>query len=161
MMLSTRKTFLLMALYTLTMMATALIYFQNYLGYEPCVLCVAQRIATITIGVIALIAFTHGKATRVYASLLVLASGAGAAIAGRHVWIQSLPEDEVPLCGPSFDYIVDAFPLRDALEMILLGDGSCADVHWDLLGLSIPAWTLIAFLGLLGLAIFQLIRRGK
>ena len=160
-MLSTRKTFLLMALYTLTMMATALIYFQHYLGYEPCVLCVAQRIATITIGVIALIAFAHGKATRVYASLLVLAAGAGAAIAGRHVWIQSLPEDEVPLCGPSFDYIVDAFPLRDALEMILLGDGSCADVHWDLLGLSIPAWTLIAFLGLLGLAIFQLIRRGK
>ena len=157
--ITTRKLFLFMALYTVTMMATALLYFQQYLGYEPCVLCVAQRIATIATGLIALVAFAHGKAPKVYGSLTLLSATVGAAVAGRHIWIQSLPADEVPLCGPSFDYIVEAFPIKDALEMILLGDGSCADVHWNLLGLSIPGWTLVAFIGLIVLSVWLLLRR--
>ena len=35
---------------------------------------------------------------------LVLAAVFGAAIAIRHLWIQALPPDQVPLCGPGLDY---------------------------------------------------------
>ncbi len=141
------------------MMATAVFYFQGYLGYEPCVLCVAQRIAAISVGVLALIAAIHNRWTKFYATLMTIAAGLGVAIAGRHIWIQNLPEDEVPLCGPSFDYIVDAFPWQEAMEMILAGDGNCADIHWSLLGLSIPAWTLVAFVGLLLVGLTLIFRK--
>jgi len=158
-MFTSRRLFALCVFYTAIMMATAVFYFQNHLGYEPCVLCVAQRIGAISVGVIALIAVIHGRWYRFYAGLLTVAAGLGTAVAGRHIWIQNLPEDEVPVCGPSFDYIVDAFPWQDALEMILSGDGNCADIHWSLMGLSIPAWTLVAFVGLLLVSVVILFRK--
>jgi len=65
-------------------------------------------------------------------------------VAGWHVWIQNLPADEGPSCGPGFDYIMDSFPLADALKMIFTGSGECATIDWIFLGLSMPAWVLIA-----------------
>jgi len=153
-----RQTFGLIALYTVIMMVTALLYFQMYLQLEPCVLCVAQRIVTISVGMLALIAFVHGKWVRGYASLILAVVACGIFLAVRHLWIQSLPADQVPLCGPSFDYIVDAFPLQEAVEMVMLGDGNCADIKWSFLGLSIPGWTLVAFVALFVAAIYQLFR---
>jgi disulfide bond formation protein DsbB len=73
---------------------------------------------------------------------------AGSGFAGRHVWLQSLPEDQVPACGPSVDYLLDNFPLSEALQILLRGNGNCAEVDWSLLGLSIPGWTLLAFIGI-------------
>jgi len=32
--------------------------------------------------------------------------------------------------------------------MVLSGSGECAEVSWSLLGLSMPAWVLIAAIGL-------------
>eukprot|EP00581_Thalassiosira_minuscula_P038927 CAMPEP_0184469660 /NCGR_PEP_ID=MMETSP0740-20130409/87085_1 /TAXON_ID=385413 /ORGANISM="Thalassiosira miniscula, Strain CCMP1093" /LENGTH=136 /DNA_ID=CAMNT_0026845625 /DNA_START=225 /DNA_END=636 /DNA_ORIENTATION=+ len=82
---------------------------------------------------------------RVYGFLVVLAAGLGAAIAGRHVWLQSVPEEQVPSCGPGLNFILDNFPISQAIDMVLRGSGECADVLWTFLGLSIPAWTLVAF----------------
>jgi disulfide bond formation protein DsbB len=66
------------------------------------------------------------------------------AVSGWHVRLQNLPADEVPACGPGFDYIIDAFPLADALKMIFSGSGECASIDWQFLGLSMPAWVFIA-----------------
>lgn len=128
------------------MMAYAL-YAEHVLLLTPCPLCVFQRMAVISLGIIFLIAAIHnpaGQGRYVYAALIALATGIGAAVAGRHVWLQNLPADEVPSCGPGFDYIVDAFPLADALKMIFTGSGECATVDWQFIGLSMPAWVLIA-----------------
>ena len=83
----------------------------------------------------------------VYALLVAVAAGIGAAIAGRHVWLQSLPEDQVPACGPGLSYLLDRFPLLDVIEVVLQGSGECAEVDL-VLGLSIAVWTLMAFIGL-------------
>ena len=127
-------------------MAYAL-YAEHVLLLAPCPLCVFQRMAVIALGIIFLIAAIHnpaGNGRHAYTALMVAAAGAGIAVAGRHVWLQNLPADEVPSCGPGFDYIIDAFPLADALKMIFTGSGECATVDWNLLGLSMPAWVLIA-----------------
>ena len=127
------------------------LYAQYQLYLDPCPLCVFQRIAVIAVGILFLIATLHNPAgwgSRVYAVLIGLVAADGAAVAGRHVWLQNLPADEVPTCGPGLDYILESFPLGEALSMIFKGSGECAEIHWQFLGLSMPGWTLICFVGL-------------
>ena len=128
------------------LMAYAL-YAQYGLGLEPCPLCVFQRLAVIALGCVFLIAALHNPGRTgavVYAGLLLIAGGAGVAVAGRHVWLQNLPPDQVPACGPGLDFMLEAFPLQEALQMVFTGSGECADVDWSFLGLSMPAWVLIS-----------------
>lgn len=129
------------------MMGYAL-YAQHVLGLIPCPLCVFQRMSLIALGIVLLIAAVHNPAAwgrRIYAFLVILAAGTGAGVAGRHVWLQSLPPEQVPSCGPGFDYIMESFPLADALGVIFSGSGECAEVQWLFLGLSLPTWVLINF----------------
>ena len=144
--LSTRQLNLAGFLACAGMMAYAL-YAEHVLMLMPCPLCVFQRMAVIALGIIFLVAAIHnpaGNGRRVYAALVLLAGGAGIGVAGRHVWLQNLPADEVPACGPGFNYIMDSFPVADALKMIFTGSGECATTDWQFIGLSMPAWVVIA-----------------
>jgi disulfide bond formation protein DsbB len=127
------------------------LYAQHILGLEACPLCIMQRMALIALGVVFAVAALHaprGAGARAYAVLGALAALVGSGIAGWHVRLQNLPAAEVPACGPGFDYLIDAFPLRDALSMIFTGSGECAEVNWEFLGLSMPAWVLLWFVAL-------------
>ena len=75
-------------------------------------------------------------------------------MAGRHVWLQNLPPDRVPECGPGLEYMLSAFPFVDALAMVFRGSGECAEVQWTFLGLTIPGWTLLVFAGLIGFGLY-------
>ncbi len=137
------------------MMGYAL-YAEHVLMLTPCPLCVFQRLAVISLGVIFLLAALQnpdGWGRRIYAALILVAAGAGVGVAGRHVWLQNLPPDKVPSCGPGFDYIIESFPLADALKLIFSGSGECASIDWRFLGLSMPAWVVIAVIsvGVFGL----------
>ncbi len=44
--------------------------------------------------------------------------------------------------------MLDAFPLAEALSMVFQGSGECAEVQWVFLGLTIPGWTLVIFVGI-------------
>ena len=138
------------------------LYSQYQLYLDPCPLCVFQRMAVSAVGIAFLIAAIHnptGWAGRVYALLIGVVAADGAAVAGRHVWLQNLPPGEVPSCGPGFDYIMESFPLSEALSMIFQGSGECAEVHWQFLGLSMPGWTLICFVGLGVFGVWNNLRR--
>jgi disulfide bond formation protein DsbB len=127
------------------------LYAQYQLLLDPCPLCVFQRMAVIGIGGCFLIAALHNPVawgSRVYAILIGLSSAGGTAVAGRHIWLQNLPPDQVPSCGPGLSYIMESFPLTQALAMVFEGSGECAEIHWQFLGLSMPGWTLIWFIGL-------------
>ena len=144
------------------MMSSAVFYFQGFLGLEPCPLCILQRVVVISLGLVLLVAAIHGPGgwgNRVYGALVTLVAGTGAAIAGRHVWLQSLPPDQVPECGPTLDYLLESFPLSKALQLVLHGSGECARVEWQLFGLSIPGWTLIAFSGFILFGLVLLLHR--
>lgn len=121
---------------------------QHLMGTEPCPLCILQRIAFVLMGLFFLLGAVHGPGRvgrRVYALLVGAAGAVGMAIAGRHLWLQSLPADEVPDCGPGLSYMLDAFPLSKTLDMVLTGSGECAEMNWSFLGLSMPAWTLVCY----------------
>ncbi len=125
------------------------LYAQEVLALEPCPLCVLQRVAVIGMGLLFLVAGLHNPGRiggRVYALLLAAVALLGAAVAGRHVWLQTLPPDKVPACGPGLDYMLGAFPLTEVLEMVLSGSGECAEIKWSFLGLSMPVWVLIVLL---------------
>jgi len=135
---------------------------QHVDGLEPCPLCVFQRVAFIALGLVFLVAALHGPgriASAVYGVLGLIAAAAGAGIAGRHVWLQSLPADQVPACGPGLQYMLEQFAFTRMVEKVLSGSGECANVDWSFLGLSIPGWALLWFV-LLGLWALWLAWRG-
>ncbi len=143
------------------MMGFAL-FAQHVLLLDPCPLCVLQRVAVITLGVVFLVAAVHNPESwgrHVYAVLIFLAAGDGIAIAGWHVHMQNLPPSETPACGPGLDYMLENFPLADALKMVFSGSGECAEIVWQFLGLSMPAWVLLWMLGLGSAAVWNNLRR--
>lgn len=122
------------------------LFAQYGLALEPCPLCVLQRIAVIALGLVFAIAALHGPGRLgrlIYGLLALLAAGTGAGVAGRQVWLQSLPKDQVPACGPGLDFMLETFGLGEVLQMVLSGSGECADVAWSFLGVSMPGWVLL------------------
>lgn len=137
-------------------------YVQYALYLDPCPLCILQRMAFFLTGLLLLAGALHNPGRtgyRVYGSLAAFFSFLGIGVAGRHLWLQSLPPDQVPACGPGLEYLVSNFPLTDAFAMIFRGSGSCATVDWLFLGLAMPAWTLIWYLLLAGVAVAWGFRR--
>ncbi|MGZ8186384.1 MAG: disulfide bond formation protein B [Methylobacter sp.] len=137
-------------------------YFQFVQGLDPCPLCISQRIAILTTGMVFLIAALHNpkqKGITGYAVLGAVTALSGAAISTRHVWLQHLPPEKVPECGPGLDYVLQNFPLFETVKLMLSGTGDCAKVDWTLFGFSMPAWTLVAFLMLATLSLLQIRNR--
>jgi disulfide bond formation protein DsbB len=129
------------------------LYKQHKDFLDPCPLCIIQRVAFIWIGAVALLAALHDPARTgrmIYNVLLLVGAAFGGLVAGRHVWLQHLPPDRVPECGPGLNYMLENFPLSETLSNLLWGSGSCAEVHWKFLWMSMPEWTLTWFV-LLGL----------
>ena len=144
------------------LIAIAIFYFQHYLGLEPCYLCITQRVFVIAVGVIFLVSGLHNPAVtgqRIYAGLATLAALGGSFFSIKQLWLQGLPEDQVPACGPPVDYLFDAFSASEAISMLLRGDGNCAEVQWQLLGISMPGWVLVSFIALAIVGLFQLLRK--
>jgi disulfide bond formation protein DsbB len=159
--LSPRLVFVGLVLFAITSMLFARLYLQEYLGLAACPLCMTQRVFVMLWGGIALVAALHNPRApgiRIYAALCGLAACAGAAVAARHVWLQHLPKDQVPACGPSLEYMLENLPFSDTLSIVLMGDGNCAETVWTFLGFSIPEQTLGVFLVAIMVCLWQAIR---
>lgn len=134
------------------------LYLQYVDGQDPCPLCIFQRVAFIALGLVFLLAALHGPAKTgaiIYAVMGGLCAAAGTGLAARHVWLQHLPADQVPACGPGLSYMLEQFPLMRMLEKVLSGSGECAEAGWKFLGLTIAGWSLLWFV-LLGIFIVAL-----
>jgi len=143
-------------------MAFAL-YLQHGVGLEPCPLCVFQRVGLMGMGLFALIAAIHNPTQlwlrRVYAGLAGLSILWSAGVAARHVWLQHLPPEDVPACGPGLDYWLDVFPMKEVIQKVLHGSGECALIDWTFLGLSLPTLSAAFFSVLLVGCVWQVVRR--
>lgn len=130
------------------LIAVAYFYFQLQLGLDPCPLCLFQRACLAGVGLFCLLGLVirpKKVMSKVLAMGVTLMSMLGLAIAGRQVWLQHLPADQVPECGPDLAFMLDAFPLMEMLETVFTGSGSCAEVQWRFIGLSMPEWMVIVF----------------
>ena len=137
-------------------------FLQHVLELEPCPLCITQRAFVILTGFFALIAALHnpqGWGRRGYALLCLLAAATGGGVAARHVWLQHLPEELAPACGPSLEYMLETLPFSETFALVMMGDGNCAETVWTLLGFSIPEQTLALFTVLSAVSLYQLLRR--
>lgn len=148
--LTTRAAFALGALVCALLLGFG--YFLQFVkGLEPCPLCLLQR--GFFYGVLATFAITaiHGPGKigiRIYSAIAVLLAAGGAAVASRQVWLQHLPADKVPQCGPDLFFMLENFPLSQTLKKLLAGSGECAVIDWTFLGLSIAEWSLACFVAL-------------
>lgn len=158
---SPRALFFLAFLGCLALIGGAL-YLEHAVGLEPCPLCIVQRIFVILFGVVCLAAALHGPARlgrQLYAATALLLAGAGAASAGRQIWLQSIPPEQLPSCLPSLEYMMEALPFQEIIRQVLHGTADCAEVNWTLFGMSIPEWSLLAFVVMILLSLYQLLRR--
>lgn len=138
-------------------------YAQLHDRLEPCPLCIFQRLAFAALGLVFLLGALHSPAgatgRRVYGVLGLVASAVGIAVAGNHVRLQHLPPDQVPMCGPGLDYMLESMPITGVVRKVMTGSGECANVDWTFLGLSMPAWSLIWFVLLAGWVAYAAFRR--
>jgi len=145
---SSRWLYLLGALVVATMFSVAL-YLQYVLRQEPCPLCMVQRVIFIAIGVVFFVAALHNAKAigrYFYSGLIAVLALTGVAVASRHIWIQHLPKDQVPGCGPGLDFMLKNFPMADVWQELMHGSGECAEKGWTLLTLGIPEWSLLGYL---------------
>jgi len=148
--ISNRWLYLAGALYASGLMGFGL-FLQYVKHLDPCPLCMVQRVVFIAILVLFALATLQAPkrlGERVYATLISLFALTGVGVAARHIWIQNLPKDQVPACGPGLDYMLETMPMSDVLKQLLHGSGECAEKVWSFLGLGIPEWSLLCYLAL-------------
>jgi len=137
------------------------LYLQYYQFQDPCPLCILQRVAFIALLIVFMVAALHGPArlgSFIYSFFLIVIALVGGSVAARQTWLQHLPEDRIPACGPGLDYMLNRFPLSLVLQKIFKGSGECAEVGWRFLGLSIAEWSLLWFIALAVWAVLIAIR---
>lgn len=161
--LRTRLIYLYIFLFCLALLGIAM-YMENVMGLEPCPLCMTQRVFFAFTGLTALLAFAHNPARTgkmVYGFLCAAFAFGGGGFAIRQIYLQHLPADQVPACGPSLSYMIEVFPLAEVLTAMLSGDGNCAEVVWQdpVIGMSIPEWSLFGFVLMGCLCVYQALRK--
>lgn len=141
------------------------LYLQHAAGLEPCPLCILQRYAFIGVAAVALLAAVHGPrqwGARIYAALTGTLALAGGSVAVRQSLLQRFPPKESQSCLPAdLNYLLETFPLSQALPKIFAGSGDCAKVDWRLMGLSVAEWSLVCFLGVLAVSVWVLVARRR
>lgn len=138
------------------------LYMEHVMMLSPCGLCITQRVFVILCGLVCLAAAIHNPAAtgqKLYAFGAAAMCVVGSYFAGRQIWLQHLPEDQVPACGPGLGYIYENFPLIETLSFLLQGDGNCAEVQFRFLGLSIPEMSMVAFVLLFATCMYMAFRQ--
>jgi disulfide bond formation protein DsbB len=134
---------------------TALVM-EHAFAMEPCPLCLMQRVWFFLAGAFAFVSLLHNPRWGIYPLCTMLAAFVGGGFSIRQLYLQSLPADQVPACGPDMAYMLEAFPLSEVIIAMTRGTGDCAEVAWRFLGLSIPGWALLSFAAIIVVAALQL-----
>lgn len=159
--ISSRKIFLLIAGACALLMGYAL-FAQYVQDYQPCMLCMVQRVFVCAVGLVALLAALHGPGRlglRLYGLATALFAAGGAYVAGRHVYLQHLPPEQLDGCAPSFEYALENYDALKFLRTIFIRDQDCGTIDWTFLGQSMPTWVLASFVGLFAVALWAGFRR--
>ena len=152
MMMTYRRYHLLLVLLVFAALAFAVFYLEGVLYLDPCPLCLVDRALLLLLAGVSVVAWLHhsqGVARTIYGVLSGMIASTGVVVALRHIWLQGLPPEQVPECGPGLYYMLDMMSLGDVFDRVFNGSGSCAEVSWTFLGLSIAQQTLGLFVLLL------------
>lgn len=132
---------------------------QHVLGYEPCSLCVLQRLGFIgvLIAAILLVALPGTYAVSVaLAGTVTTAALGGLAVASYQVWLQAFPP-LVASCGRGIAAYFDGWPFEAGLAWVFEAHGDCSQAVSPFGIVSLAQLGLAAFL-LMSAASLQLLR---
>lgn len=145
-------------LFTITLIVLGMSYYLQYgKGFEPCPLCLMQRICIIFILAFSVINLIRkpdlGRSFTISIAIIALL---GLFFALRQVWLMSLTGNEIPACLPGLSVLIHYFPWQDTVRALLWGSGDCTEIRWTFLGLSLPIWSTLYFVcvGLLSSVIY-------
>lgn len=130
------------------------LFAQFGLGKTPCNLCILQRMLVVAVGITAFalaLASTiwkkSGKGSKIFINILAsLPMLAGASVAMKQIYIQTLPPALVPACGSPLEFMIKTMPLTDVLQTVLAGSSDCAKIE-TLMWIPIPWWSFTFFVG--------------
>lgn len=126
-------------------------YFQYMEELTPCPLCLMQRLCTFIITIICFLSWLTIKSkNKICAILQLIFCILGIYFAARQLWLMSLPPQDTGACLPGLNMMLRYFPLHETLRALFLGSADCREVQWEWLGLSMPAWSLLYFIFVLG-----------
>jgi len=139
-------------------LAIAYLFMERYLLLEPCPLCILDRIV---VGLLGLVFLAHGNANPstmggylpFFAASALLLS-AGLTVAGRHIYLQNRPPEEMPI-----NCLSDSEAAKGLIELIekaFDANADCGIIAWEFLGLSIPEQVMLLFVGFCALLALQL-----
>jgi len=154
----TRSLFFL-ASFACALIVGAAFYLERVAGSAPCPLCYVQRALFASLALASLAAVVHSpqqRGWRIYSCALLLLSLIGAAIAGRHVWLQASPPENMISCLENLQFLLDTQPYWKVLILVLAGNAGCSEITWSLFGISLPEWSLLAFSGMSLFALYYL-----
>jgi protein dithiol:quinone oxidoreductase len=139
-----RRLLVLLAVGCLALVGLAL-YFQIVKGEDPCPLCIIQRYFFVLVAVFAFLgAGLRGwRGIAVLETLAAISALGGVVTAARHVYLQAHPGFS---CGfDALQPVVDSLPPAHWLPQVFKVAGLCETIYPPILGLSIPQWSLVAF----------------
>ena len=126
-------------------MLVASFYLEAALDLLPCALCFSQRVL---LGSYALVCFValllgpRGKDVRRYMLAALVCALTGAVLAARHVWLQGVVSEACPEPSPR----VFEQPWYEAAQALLWNGSDCGSLTWSFIDLTLPEWSLMAFL---------------
>jgi disulfide bond formation protein DsbB len=136
-------------------------YLEYAIGLKPCGLCLLQRFSLALLTGICLMASVHGPGrfgSFLYWMLGVLCSLAGTVTAWRQVLLQSDPTHQLVTCSPKLAVQYEDLPWLCQVTHMFRGEEECAEISWTLFDLSIPEWSLLLFMAMTVLGIYQVLR---
>ncbi|WP_460140676.1 disulfide bond formation protein B [Pseudomonas sp. S2_E01] len=136
-------------------------YLEYVVGLQPCAMCVLQRMCLALLTGWCLLASVHGPGrlgSFVYWLLAALCSLAGTATAWRQVLLQGNPQEALAICSPSLADLLASTPWMYVVPLMFNGSADCSHISWTLFDLSVPEWSLLFFVAMSTLAVYQLLR---
>lgn len=130
-------------------------------GYEPCVLCLYQRIPygiVLGLGIVALFV-TAPRPTRLIAFLAGAVFAAGAGLAFHHVGVEQQWWTSAAPCGASGGAVTSTEQLFAALENRT--EKACDEIDWTLFGISMATYNVAFSLGLAAVSFWAWRRMGR
>ncbi|WP_085723737.1 disulfide bond formation protein B [Pseudomonas sp. R37(2017)] len=136
-------------------------YLEYAVGLRPCGLCLAQRFCLALLTAVCLMASVHGpgRAGNVLYWLLGLGcSLAGAVTAWWQVLLQNLPMEHAAACSTHLADLFASSPWLSVLQQVFEGAADCVEISWTLFDMSLTEWSLLFFVAMMVLAVYQSLR---
>ena len=136
-------------------------YLEYAVGLQPCGMCLLQRVCLALLTGVCLVASVHGPdrvGSFLYWLLGLLCSLAGTVTAWRQVLLQGDALQQHSTCSPNLTSLFASNPWVYVVQEMFNGTTDCAQISWTLFDLSLPEWSLLLFVAMTILSVYQLLR---